>query len=164
MRKGAQGGGAGAPTSACPRALHRTTPTPPACSLAYNLTLFKHGEFLYTGVFSMVREWLCKQMRAIRPSDTASLLTSVRELYARHTTQMGMIRDIMLYSVRVWGGSGRGGATSSGAPCLKAAERARPPPTHPPPHPTPSGPHVCLPPLQAPRVRRGPGGVPAGGD
>lgn len=68
--------------------------------LAYNLTLHKHGDFLYESVSTVVRYWLVDELKRIRASDTGALLGRVRELYDKHKVKMGLIRDIMLYHVR----------------------------------------------------------------
>jgi hypothetical protein len=78
-------------------------PAPPPAAprrLAYNLTLYKHGELLYKGVFAVVRDWLRRELRGIRPTDASTLLPSTKRLYDAHKMYMGMIRDILLYTVR----------------------------------------------------------------
>lgn len=79
--------------------------------LAYNLTLYKHGELLYKGVFAVVRDWLRRELRGIRPTDGATLLPATKRLYDAHKMYMGMIRDILLYTVSI---TGSGSASDGG--------------------------------------------------
>lgn len=69
---------------------------------AYNLVLDKHGDLLYDGVQSTIRErveWISSR---IRSADDSALVGRVCSLWEDHKTTMEMVKDILMYVDRTY--------------------------------------------------------------
>nr|CAH8868114.1 unnamed protein product [Trichobilharzia regenti] len=71
---------------------------------AYTLILQKHGERLYAGTETVVREHMTRIRDSIVENLNNKFLTYLNSCWKDHQTAMGMIRDILMYMDRVYVG------------------------------------------------------------
>jgi len=70
------------------------------CRFSYNLVLYKHGELLYNGVCETVAAHLHEERAKVVLQPDELLLATLRQTYERHTVNMRMVKDILMYMVR----------------------------------------------------------------
>jgi cullin 3 len=70
-------------------------------SNSYNLVLHKHGDLLYDGVIGVITEHLEETAVEVAGAPDDQLLIVLNQKWSDHQVIMTMVRDILMYMVRI---------------------------------------------------------------